>query len=104
MTAWNFAPPDRYLEVLRGAQIKHALALTSEPLPYPNPGLDPTQALQDSVCAVLVSHSRSLPAEGEPSSHNSEGSSPLCADHSSPATSLALAVRVPPVGPRRGDP
>ena len=30
--AWNFAPPDSYLEVLRSAQIKHALTLTSEPL------------------------------------------------------------------------
>ena len=92
MAAWNFAPPDCYLEVMRGAQIKHALALTSEPLPYPNPGPDPTQVLQDSVCALLVSHSHSLPAEGDASSCNSEGSSPLSADHSSLSLATSLAV------------
>ena len=92
MAAWNLAPPDSYLEVLRAAQIKHALALTSEPLPYTNPGPDPTQVLQDSVCALLVSHSHSLPAGGDASSCNSEGSSPLSADHSSLATSLAVAA------------
>ena len=91
MAAWNLAPPDSYLEVLRGAQIKHA-SPTSEPLPYPNPGPDPTQVLQDSVCALLVSHSHSLPAEGDARSCNSEGSSPLSADHSSLATSLAVAA------------
>ena len=48
--------------------------------------------LQDSVCALLVSHSHSLPAEGDASSCNSEGSSPLSADHSSLATSLAVAA------------
>ena len=33
-------------------------------VPYPNPGPDPIQVLQDSVCALVVSHSHSLPAEG----------------------------------------
>lgn len=63
VAAWNFAPPDSYLEVL-----------------------------QDSACALLVSHSHSLPAEGGASSCNSEGSSPLSADHSSLSLATSLAV------------
>ena len=53
--AWNFAPPGRYLEVLSAAS-------RSRPNPYftPNPSPDPTQVLQDSVCALF---SHSLPAE-----------------------------------------
>ena len=55
VVAWNFAPPDRYLEVLSAAS-------RSRPNPYctPNPSPDPTQVLQDSVCALF---SHSLPAE-----------------------------------------
>lgn len=69
VAAWNFAPPDSYLEVL-----------------------------QDSVCALVVSHSHSLPADGEASSHNTtDDSSPLSVSadqhHSSPATSRAVAAR-----------